>query len=69
MEQAGPTLVCGVENQEGYAGLWRSLWNSEGSMPRVPVLAKEVSTTSGCENQRRLWPSEKEGAWSPRQSS
>ena len=36
---------------------------------RVLVLGREVPRTSSYENQWGLWLSEKEGFWSPRQSS
>lgn len=64
-----------VEHQERYLGCRgpsggaRGPIPTAGSQPRVLMLGREVSMTSACENQLRLWLNETESSRSPRSSS
>ena len=67
-----PHSHVAVNNQEGYLGsevapeelrLPAPNWAPQ---PRVPVPEREITITSGCENQQGLWLSEMAGFWSPR---
>ena len=71
MEQAGFTPLWGSEKEGRIPQLWRSPLRSEGSQPHSPGSPCQDTCliTSGCQNQRRLWLSEMEGCWSPRDSS
>ena len=63
-----------VKNQEGYLGTRGPSWEQgvpashQDPQPWVPVPETEVPIISGCENQQRLWVSEKYGFSSPRHS-
>ena len=64
-----------IENGEGYLGCRYPLRGKRGLGPIqaplcwVLILGREISITSGYENQWRLWLSETEGYMGPKHSS